>query len=330
MADYCTVLIPLGDQMVESDIPALTEYLTVESVNDGSIYVQNETAVSNFGWIEKKVTWSDVTVPENLLKKAKKYLEDVQFDNMELEISAVDLHLLNKNIESFELLDQVQCVSYPHGMDRYFPVKKITIPLDEPNNTTYSLGDKIKVSLTASNNIANTELTKKIETLPTSTTILDEAKRNAASLIGDATSGYITIKQGSSGADEIIISDTPDYLDATKVWRWNLNGLGYSDEGYNPEKFKTAITIDGKIVADFITAGLMSADRIKGGTLQLGGYNNQNGVLQILDTNGNVIGTWDKNGIDAANGSFTGTITSNNASITGGYFTLDLPIKTIQ
>lgn len=39
-----------------------------------------------------------------------------------------------------------------------------------------------------------------------------------------------------------------------------------------------------------ITTGELSADRISGGTLTVGGANNQNGIIRILDANGNVVG----------------------------------------
>lgn len=49
--------------------------------------------------------------------------------------------------------------------------------------------------------------------------------------------------------------------------------------------------------ADFITAGTMLADRIKGGTLELGGFNNGSGILKILGADGKVIGQWTNRGI---------------------------------
>ena len=48
--------------------------------------------------------------------------------------------------------------------------------------------------------------------------------------------------------------------------------------------------------ADFIVAGTMLADRIKGGTLILGGEENGDGIAQILDGDGNVIVQLDNNG----------------------------------
>lgn len=63
--------------------------------------------------------------------------------------------------------------------------------------------------------------------------------------------------------DEIFIMDSPDIATSQKVWRWNLNGLGYSTTGISGP-FNIAMTQDGQIVADFITTGTMSVDRIQG------------------------------------------------------------------
>lgn len=49
--------------------------------------------------------------------------------------------------------------------------------------------------------------------------------------------------------------------------------------------------------ADFIVAGTMLADRIKGGTLELGGANNGNGIARVLDGSGNEIVRMDKDGV---------------------------------
>ena len=61
--------------------------------------------------------------------------------------------------------------------------------------------------------------------------------------------------------------NTADASTATKIWRWNLSGLGYSSTGYNGT-YKTAITQDGHIVADFIDTGTLTANIIKAGIMQ--------------------------------------------------------------
>ena len=108
--------------------------------------------------------------------------------------------------------------------------------------------------------------------------------------------GYVIKKNG-----ELFISDNEDIDKAVKIWRWNINGLGYSSTGVNGP-YGTAITMDGSIVANFITSGSMVADRIKGGTLKIGGINNTNGEIQVVDADGNELVTINLNGITLSNG----------------------------
>lgn len=158
MTEYATVILPLGKMLDESPIEALEAYLTVESVNSGSKYVISQDAVNTFGWIEKVVRWDDVTTASALLSKAQRYLSNIQFDNMCIEMSALDLHYLNPDIESVNIQDKIRAISIPHGMDRLFPVKKLRIPLDSPENSIYTLGNNIRTSLTSVNNKINNEI----------------------------------------------------------------------------------------------------------------------------------------------------------------------------
>lgn len=126
--------------------------------------------------------------------------------------------------------------------------------------------------------------------------VYEQAVNKATELITEFNGGYVIKKSG-----ELFIADNEDLDKAQHIWRWNINGLGYSSTGINGP-YGTAITMNGKIVADFITAGTMSADRILGGTLRAGGTNNGNGTIQVLDASGNVVVTLHKDGITMADG----------------------------
>lgn len=312
MSDFATVIVPKGARLDESPIEALEAYLTVESVNGGSIYVKSDAAVKSYGWIEKVVSWDNVTVASILLSKAKKYLSELQFDSMVIELSAIDLHYMDIDIESVSLLDEIRVISKPHGLDRLFPVTKLVIPLDKPENATYTLGDTVKTSLTQSNNSTNTAIIKQIEQLPTTQSVLKEAKENATQIMNSAVNGYITIKKGTNSTETLYISNTQDVNSATKLWKWNLNGLGYSKDG--GKTWGTAITMDGAIVADYITTGTLKADLIKTGTLK---DKNSNTVFN-LSTGELVI---KKGSINIGSGKFSvstsGYLTSTSGKIGG-------------
>lgn len=94
---------------------------------------------------------------------------------------------------------------------------------------------------------------------------LGEAKKTASDLINNGLGGYV-LKTN----DELYIMNTDSLDTATKVWRWNLGGLGYwsgSAGGARGGSYGLAMTQDGAIVADFITTGSLRADRIESGTI---------------------------------------------------------------
>lgn len=271
MTEFATVILPLGKQLEESPIEALEAYTTVESVNDGNKYVQSPSAINAYGWIEKVVRWEDVGTPSILLNKARSYLSNIQFDNMTIEIKALDMSYFNVNYESIKLLDRVKVISRPHGMERYFPVKKLEIPLDNPDDTLFTLGDTIRTSLTGVNNKINNDILKKIDEMPKKSQMLQEAKDNATAIMRMATRGYITIVQDSQGsealyASNVRITDPANIPSNAKLWKLFPNGFGYSNDG--GRTYDLALTMDGAIVADRITSGSLNGEIIRAGTVK--------------------------------------------------------------
>ena len=115
----------------------------------------------------------------------------------------------------------------------------------------------------ARTNIADTiaQSAKKLAETP-STSFMSEAIAHATELITGNLGGYLRLNDsnGDGEPDELLIMDTADISTATKVWRWNKNGLGYSASGY-AGPYGTAITADGKIVADYIATGTLDASK---------------------------------------------------------------------
>lgn len=315
-----TVVLPYGAFLggIEEDeaepdtsVEGLESYVTVESVNKGSIFVSSSELVDKYGWIVQIVNFDDIDDPAKLLEQAQKYLAELQYDTTQIELSALDLHYINPEIKDVRLLDKVRVLSRPHNLDSWFAVTKLEIPLDSPENSQFTLGDIIKTSLTQVNNQVNTDLIAKINTMPKAHDILDKAKKNATQIIRATTTGHITITQNKQGADTLYISEGMDYTKSKRLWIWNMGGLAYSKDG--GETVEVAMTMDGSITANFITVGTMAADRIRTGLLQ---SENDNFSLNLND--GTL--TMKKGSIDIG-GKFTvtdeGILTANEATIVG-------------
>lgn len=93
------------------------------------------------------------------------------------------------------------------------------------------------------------------------TTLADAIKRATDAITGNVGGYIVTVLNAAGEPQELLILDDPDISQATKVWRWNLAGLGYSDTGY-AGTYTTAITQDGEIVADFIKTGTLDASLV--------------------------------------------------------------------
>ena len=95
-----------------------------------------------------------------------------------------------------------------------------------------------------------------------------DAIGKATAFITNGLGGYVIVHRSNSNLTQpdelLILGDSPDLNEAQQVWRWNKNGLGYSSTGYNGA-YKTAMTADGKIVADMITTGILRAIEIYNG-----------------------------------------------------------------
>lgn len=139
-SEYATVVIPIGESLGTDPITGMEDYVTVESANQGSPYIVSEEAVEDHGRIERTITFDSVSDPTILYALGVLYLQDIQFNKLVLDINAVDLNLINPNIDELKLLDTVRVVSKPHGMNKTFPVTRVELYLDKPESNNYTLG----------------------------------------------------------------------------------------------------------------------------------------------------------------------------------------------
>lgn len=114
--------------------------LTLEEINGGLDYIQDDEAVARWGVIARAVYWDDVTVRTNLMSKAQAYLAEHSNIVTSLELSALDLSYLDKSIDSFTVGDSIRVISKPHSVDEYFQLSQMTEDLLDPAMSSISLG----------------------------------------------------------------------------------------------------------------------------------------------------------------------------------------------
>ena len=170
--DIYTALIPLGATLEDENTGSTTTYekrLKISDLpnsTDGTIvktddYIYDTEAVAKWGWIWKVEKWNDVTVASNLLSKAKQQLRNSIDAELTIEMTAIDLHLLDVDIDRINVGDKIRCISQPHNLDTVLIVNSITIDIDNPANTTIKLttidGRALADKSITSNNKDNTK-----------------------------------------------------------------------------------------------------------------------------------------------------------------------------
>jgi phage minor structural protein len=129
--------------------------------------------------------------------------------------------------------------------------------------------------------------------------VRDVVTTNLQNQLKQATDQIATLMGGSYviyDGNQILVVDTLPKEDATNVIRFNAAGIGFSNTGINGT-FTSAWTIDGVMDMATINTVNLLADRIRGGTLRLGFYEGNSGLIEIYDAHGNKIGQIDEDGI---------------------------------
>lgn len=274
-----TVMIGLGAEDDEGNRP--------------TCIIENKEAIKTYGRIEGVVEFEDVTTQTQLERKTAAYLDSVINQKVTVEVKALDLSMADSEIEEMTL-GYANVVSHPNDIEQMMLISKMQIYLLQPDKNTFTLGaQKPSLAATLSHNNADIGKRIQSLANTTSRRI-QSAVDNATQLITGAKGGYVILDGDNNGYPErILIMDSPDKKTAKNVIQINKNGIGFSTTGISGE-YANAWTIDGNLVADFITTGTMFADRIRGGTLEIGGekdgvirvFDTLGNELAVLDTNG--------------------------------------------
>ena len=116
-------------------------------------------------------------------------------------------------------------------------------------------------------NKAITDLTEVVSKgFSDATAEIQAAIAEATAAITGNSGGYVVLHPGEH-PQEILIMDSPNIATAVHVWRWNASGLGYSSTGYNGT-YGLAMTMNGAIVADYITAGTLNGGLLRADSVQ--------------------------------------------------------------
>lgn len=259
-----TRLYPLGAKLTDSE-----KRLTIGTVNGGKDYIEDSSLVAKYGIISGTQIWDDVTLASNLLSKGKEYLKSVNRAKVQYQITALDLSRIDKHIEQFELGCWYRVKNSLMGIDEDLRIVGISIDLDNPQASQLTFGDRFETLsgfMTAKTQslqsaIDNSEFRNR--------QVIDSKIENATKLITGAEGGHV-ILDPSEKPQRILIMDTADINTCKACIQLNKNGLGFwkSSDGGSAKTgpYTNAWTIDGNLVASFITALTLTGLKINNGS----------------------------------------------------------------
>ena len=203
------------------------------------------------------------TVPtvEQLTAKAQSYIAGMGVPAVSINVSFVALWQTEEykhiaNLERVKLCDTITVEFEKLQIQAKAKVIRTDYDVLRDRYISIEVGD--------SRTDLSTQIATMNQEIKRSGSMMQQAIDSATNLITGGLGGYVVMKRNANGKpEEILIMDTEDVQTAVNVIRMNKNGIGFSTTGYNGP-FTTAWTIDGRFVADFITAGTLRAIDIEG------------------------------------------------------------------
>ncbi len=312
------VLIPYG---AETD----TELYDGYNQRIAGTVITDQTSINVYGRHAKTAIFNDAKDVASVNAAAADYLSRYSQPELTMEVKAVDLSMI-ENADTLRLGDSIRVIARPYAVDQWLYLTQIKRDIQNPDKNTITMSSHVQTGKTLTSQVRGTA--QAVKNLPSKSSILDAAFKNVLALLDGVDGGIVTFHTNEDDQiDELRISNHMDYEQATKCWRWNLGGLAFLERATPNDDWtpNVAMTMLGEIVADRITTGTMQADRIKGGTLILGGDGNGNGIALVKNASGATIVTLNNAGINIQAGqlniggnfkvSDNGTVT-----ITGGMF----------
>lgn len=249
---------------------------------------------------------------------------DINSPSVSMTVSFVDLsqspeYASFSALEAVNLCDTVKIYHKDLDIDIKAKVIKTTYDVLRERYTSIELGspranfaDVIRQTVQEASDAKSLAISSKSEI----TAAYEKAIADATAAITGNSGGYVRLNP-SQNPQELLIMDTLDISTAVNIWRFNLSGFGHSSGGYSGP-YRTAVTQDGHIVADFIDTGTLTANIIKAGIMQsVNGqfsFNLETGHISAsdIDISGGSI-----NLQGASEQSYNTELTSSNASSLG-------------
>lgn len=273
-SEIVTCIIPLGKRTdAQGDFETRID---IKSVNSGNDYLTaSQTVLNRFGYVWKVVVFDDLEDPADIMAAGQDWLTEAQYETLRLKLTAVDLSMLDADMDAMNLGDRIPCKAEPYGLNMTLPIIEQTLHPLAPQKDTIVLSATLKnKQTTISDQVGSGGDSIRQATAQTELKIRNMIRQEVANLMArfaGTNGGYKLSEFDSNGLWlRDLWMDTPDKTTATNILEISMNGIRSSNAGYKPATdpaWKLGITIDGQINADRILTGTLMAGLIKAGIL---------------------------------------------------------------
>lgn len=262
--DLTNVYTGIIPYVTKSDVTTTLDEFVVKSEHTGDFAHPLYKAVDLSSYFDN----NDEVTQDALREKAEEYIKsnDGWEISEDITVSFVALWQTDEYkdiapLQRVNLCDTVHVIYTDLGVDAKAKVTKTDYNVLLERYDSIELGNN---TTNLAKSISNAITDSAAETSST----MQNAITHATELIRGGLGGHVVIKTNANGEpEEILVMDTDNIKTALQVLRINVNGIGFSSTGYDGE-YKTAWTLDGAFVADFITAGTLNANIIRSGVIK--------------------------------------------------------------
>lgn len=125
-------------------IPIGKDNLTIASVNSNIDYLQNTDAVNQFGVVEQKVDFSDITDATALKTAGQTELDQASKAQIKVSVTAYDLSTIGVDASSFFISNNVRVTNSVMNFDDTFRLIEKVTDLTQPFNITLTFNNKFE------------------------------------------------------------------------------------------------------------------------------------------------------------------------------------------
>ncbi|MGL5459149.1 MAG: hypothetical protein ACRDBY_05990 [Cetobacterium sp.] len=227
--------INLRDIVSESALKTIcTRLIAIGSESKITSIAEDSELIKKYGIVERVVEWKDVTIQENLDKKAQEKLVEINKDLDIAAITALDLSYVNKKFNEINLSQNINVSCDPLNYFEKHRIVKIALDLEKPWNSVFALNAPGASQVSETNSIIEETNNNKIEILQMNGKLIQKVSSSEFQSYREQTDKVISEKVSSTEfktykeQTDKDISQKVSSNDFSTLFKQNIEGFDFT------------------------------------------------------------------------------------------------------